>query len=95
MPVLSQIPDEVHHVDTHVEFRDFLQSREASAQQVIRRLAIADKMFQIGRCQLDQSLKKIPLFSLASRCMPEPLEHFVAFPPVGVVVEIDSIQVIL
>jgi hypothetical protein len=30
-----------------------------------------------------------------ARCVPEPFENFVAFPPVGVVVEIDSIQVIL
>jgi hypothetical protein len=30
-----------------------------------------------------------------ARCVPEPFENFVAFPPVDVVVKIDSIQVIL
>ena len=95
MPVLSQIVDEAHHVNTHVAFRDVLQSRETSEQEVLRRLAMADKPFEIGRCQLDQSPKKVSLLSLVSRCMPESLEHFVAFPPVGVVVEIDSIKVLV
>jgi len=27
--------------------------------------------------------------------MPEPLEHFMAFPPVGIVVEIDTIKVLV
>lgn len=95
MPVLSQIVDEAHHVNTHVAFRDVLQSRETSEQEVLRRLAMADKPFEIGRCQLDQSPKKVSLLSLVSRCMPESLEHFVAFPPVGVVVKIDSIKVLV
>jgi hypothetical protein len=50
MPVLSQIVDEAHDVNTHVEFRDFLQSRKTTAQQVVRRSAMADKPFEIGRC---------------------------------------------
>ena len=56
---------------------------------------MADKPFEIGRGQLDQSLKKVSLLGLVSRCMPESFKHFVAFPPVGVVVEIDSIKVLL
>jgi len=27
--------------------------------------------------------------------MPEPLEHFMAFPPVGIVVEIDTIKILV
>ena len=64
MPVLSQIVDEAHHVHTHVAFRDVLQSRETSEQEVLRRLAMSDKPFDIGRCQLDQSPKKVPLLSV-------------------------------
>lgn len=32
MPVLLQVVDEAHHVNTHVVVRDFLQSRETSEQ---------------------------------------------------------------
>ena len=95
MSVLSQIVDEAHYIDTHIEFRNLLQSCKTSAQQVVRRLAMADKTLEIRGCQLDQSPKKIPLLSLVSRCMPEPLEHFVAFPPVGIVVEIDTIKILV
>jgi len=49
MPVLSQIVDEAHDVNTHVEFRDLLQSRKTTAQQVVRRLAMADKTLEISR----------------------------------------------
>ena len=95
MPVLSQIVDEAHYVDTHVVFRDDLQSRETSEQEVLRRLAMAGKTFEVGCCQLNESSKKVPLLSPVSRCVPQPLEHFMAFPPVGVVIKIDSIQVLV
>ena len=32
MPVLLQVVDEAHHVNTHVLVRDFLQSCETSEQ---------------------------------------------------------------
>ena len=56
---------------------------------------VAEEPLEIGRGELDEGLEEVPLFGVVARCMPEPFEDFVAFPPVGEVVEVDPIQVIL
>jgi hypothetical protein len=40
-------------------------------------------------------LEDVALLSVVAHCMPESFEDFVAFPPVGKVVEVDPIQVLL
>jgi hypothetical protein len=56
---------------------------------------VAGEEFEICCGELDEGLEEVPLFGVVANCMPEPFEHFVAFPPVGKVVEINSIQIFL
>ena len=42
-----------------------------------------------------EGLEEVSLFGVVPRCVPKTFEDFVAFPPVGEVVEVDPIQVIL
>jgi hypothetical protein len=54
----------------------------------------AKESLQIGTGELDEGLKEVSLFGVVARCMPQSFKDFMAFPPVGIVVEIDSIEVI-
>ena len=56
---------------------------------------VAGESFEIGGGELDEGLEEVPLFSVVANGMPQSFEDFMAFPPVGVVVEVDSIEVIL
>jgi hypothetical protein len=40
---------------------------------------------------LDEGLEEVSLFGVVARYVPKTFKDFVAFPPVGVVVEVDSI----
>ena len=50
---------------------------------------VAGDILEISGSELDEGLKEIALFGVMARCVPEPFEDFMAFPPVGVVVEVD------
>ena len=71
-----------------------LQSNDSTVKEIVCCRRITEKVFEIGGGELNESLEEVPLFGVVARCVPEPFENFVAFPPVGVVVEVDSIQVI-
>jgi hypothetical protein len=58
-------------------------------------LFIAEGSLEISSGELDERLEEVPLFGVVARCMPKAFKDFVAFPPVGEVVEVDPIQVIL
>lgn len=92
---LTQVIGEAGHVESHIELRYPLQSNKAAVHQILRRLVIAHEQFQIGCGELNEALKEIALFGLTSRDVPEALKDFMAFPPVGVIVEIDSVTVII
>jgi hypothetical protein len=44
---------------------------------------------------LDEGLEEVSLFGVVARYVPKTFKDFVAFPPVGEVVEIDSVSVVL
>ena len=56
---------------------------------------IAEESLEIGGGELDKGLEKVSLLGVRSHRVPESLEDFVTFPPVGEVKKIDSVQVIL
>ena len=72
-----------------------MQSNDAVGDQIRRCSVVTSKSFEIGGGELDEGLEEIPLFSAMAGCMPKTFEHFVAFPPVGIVVEVDPMEVIL
>jgi hypothetical protein len=56
---------------------------------------VAGEILEISGSKLDEGLEEIALFSVVADCVPESLEDFMAFPPVGKVVEVDSIEIVL
>jgi hypothetical protein len=58
-------------------------------------LFVAEEPLEIGGGDLDEGLEEVSLLAVVSHCVPQSLEDFVTFPPVGKVVEVDPIQVIL
>jgi hypothetical protein len=58
-------------------------------------VTVAQKVFEIGRGELYQCTEKISLLSRSSSGMPQSLERFVTFPPVGVIVEIDPVEILV
>ena len=56
---------------------------------------MAEESFEIRGGELDEGLEEIPLFGAMARGMPKTFKHFVAFPPVGVVIEVDPVEVII
>ena len=93
--LLPKVFCESGHVDPHVERRYLLQSNYAAGYQTPRCPVVTGESFEIGGGELDEGLEEVPLFSVVARCVPEPFEDFAAFPPVGVVVEVDPIQIFL
>jgi len=89
--VLPKIFCESGHVDPHVESRDFSQSNDAVGDQIPHCPVVTGESFEIGGGELDEGLEEVPLFSVVANGMPKSFEYFVAFPPVGVVVEVDPI----
>lgn len=56
---------------------------------------VAEEPFEVRCGELDEGLEEVSLFGVVTNCMPEPFEDFVAFPPVGKVVEVDPVQVVI
>jgi hypothetical protein len=56
---------------------------------------VAEELLEIGGGELDEGLEEVPLFGVVANCTPKPFEYFVAFPPIGKVVEINPIQIFL
>ncbi len=56
---------------------------------------VAEESLEIGGGELNEGLEKVSLLAVVPHRVPESLENFVTFPPVGEVVEVDSVQVIL
>ena len=56
---------------------------------------MAEESLEIRSGELDEGLEEISLLGALARGMPKTFEHFVAFPPVGIVVEVDPMEVIL
>lgn len=81
-------------IDAHVSGRDVLESGKSSLQQIVSCRCPVEKVFQVGRRKLNKCLIKIPLFGVVPCGMPEPLEDFVTFPPVGEIIQVDSIQIV-
>ena len=82
-------------VDSHIKLGQILKTCKPAARELLCGLFTAEELLEISGGELDKGLEEVPLFGVVARCVPEPFEYFVAFPPVGVVVEVDSIQVIL
>ena len=72
-----------------------MQSDKPAPRKVLCSLFMAEEPLEICGGELDEGLEEIPLFSAMAGCMPKTFEHFVAFPPVGIVVEVDPMEVIL
>jgi hypothetical protein len=79
------------HIDSHVELGQFLKASEPATREFLRGMFVAEEPLEIGGGELDEALEEVPLFSVVARCMPESLEDFMTFPPVGEVIKIDSI----
>ena len=82
-------------VDSHIKMRQTLKTCEPVACEFLRRLFVAEEPLEIGGGKLNKGLKEVSLLAVVPHCVPQPLEDFVTFPPVGEVVEVDPIQVIL
>ena len=74
---------------------EILKSCKPAACEFLRRLFVAEELLEIGGGELDEGLEEVSLLGVVAHCVPESFEDFVAFPPVGEVVEVDPIQVIL
>ena len=72
-----------------------LQSNDSPLKEIVCCRRITEKVFEVGGGELDEGLEEVPLFGVVARCVPKTFKDFVAFPPVGEVVEIDSVSVIL
>lgn len=93
--MLLNIFCESSHVDPHIELWALLQSNDTVSYQISRCLVVADELFEIGGGELDKGLEEVSLLGVVAYCMPEPFEDFVTFPPVGEVVEVDSVQIVV
>ena len=75
--------------------RQVLKPGEPAACEFPRRLFVADESFEMSGGDLDEGLEEVSLLGIVPHCMPESLENFVTFPPVGEVVEVNPIEVVL
>ena len=71
-----------------------LQSDKPAPCKFLRGLFMAEESLEIRSGELDEGLEELSLLGALARGMPKTFEHFVAFPPVGVVVEVDPIEII-
>ena len=72
-----------------------MQSDEPAPRKILCSLFMAEELFEICGGEVDEGLEEISLLGAVARGMPQRFKHFVAFPPVGVVIEIDALEVIL
>ena len=66
-----------------------LQSNDSPLKEIVCCRRITEKVFEVGGGELDEGLEEVPLLGIVARCLPKTFKDFVAFPPVGVVVEVD------
>ena len=64
-------------------------------QQISCSLLATHEQFEISCGKLNESLEEISLFAGVPCDIPELLEDLMTFPPVGVVVEIDPVQIVV
>jgi|CXWK01.1.fsa_nt_gi hypothetical protein len=62
--------------------------------KVVRGYLIAERAFEMGGGELNEGLEIVARRRSASARVPQPLQHFVRFPPVPEVIEIDRIQIV-
>jgi hypothetical protein len=55
----------------------------------------AHEPFKISCSELNKGLEEIPLFGVVSSRIPEYFEDLMAFPPVGVIIQVDPIQIVV
>jgi len=63
--------------------------------EFLRCLFVAEEPLEIGSGDLDKGLEKVSLHTVVSHCVPQSLEDLVTFPPIGKIVEVNSIQILL
>ena len=68
-----------------------LQSNDSPLKEIMCCRRITEKVFEVGGGELDEGLEEVPWSGIVARCLPKTFKDFVAFPPVGVVVEVDPI----
>jgi hypothetical protein len=83
------------YIDSHIQLRQGLKTCEPAACKFLSSLLVTEESLEIGGGKLDEGLEEVPLFGVVARCVPKTFKDFVAFPPVGEVVEIDSVSVVL
>ena len=64
-------------------------------KQILCGSRVTQDVFQICRGELDKGLKEVSLFRVTPCGVPEALEDFVTFPPIGVVVEVNPIPIVI
>ena len=72
-----------------------LQSNDSPLKEIVCCHRITEKVFEVGGGELDEGLEEVPLLGIVARCLPKTFKDFVALPPVGVVIEVNPIQIIL
>jgi len=63
--------------------------------EFLRRLFVAEEPLEIGRGDLDEGLEEVSLRGIVSHRVPQSLEDLVTFPPIGKIIEVNSIQIVL
>ena len=72
-----------------------MKTCEPATCKFLRRLCVTEKSFQVGGGDLDEGLEEVSLLGIVPHGMPESFEDLVTFPPVGKVVEVNSIEIVL
>jgi len=72
-----------------------LKTCEPATRELLRCLFIAEKSLEVGGGELDEGLEEVSLFGVVTNCVPKTFKDFVAFPPVGVVIEVDPVEVVV
>ena len=72
-----------------------MKTCEPATCEFLRRLFVADEPFEISGGDLDEGLEEVSLRGIVSYRVPQSLEDLVTFPPIGKIIEIDSIQIVL
>ena len=72
-----------------------MKTCEPATCEFLRRLFVAEELLEIGSGDLDEGLKEVSLLAVVSHRVPQSLEDLVTFPPVGKIIEVNSIQIVL
>ena len=72
-----------------------MKTCEPATCEFLRRLFVAEESLEISGGDLDEGLKEVSLHTVVPHRVPQSLEDLVTFPPIGKIIEIDSIQIVL